>query len=412
MNFKDKRVLVVDAGGLFVSFAELLSRHFGEVGYFVNWESGFPDGRELIVGSGIPNVNREKYLWPVIDSYDLIVFPDVWSGDLQEHLRSQGLRVWGSGMGSDLELARWKTKQRFPELNLPVNHAEQVVGTDALRVYLKEHKKQFVKVSAFRGLGETWFAEDYEMAKGQIDELDAKHGPMAAILPFIVEDSIPDATEVGYDGFCIDGEFPNTAVFGVERKDQAYFGKSCKYDALPQLVRDTNTKLAQAMPPGYRQFFSTEIREKDGKGYVIDLTARHPSPAGEVICEMFTNLPDILWFGAEGKLIEPIIEEPYGAQIILTSEWAEEHYQPVRFPAELRPFVRLYNHCIVNGVDYTVPQMAKMKQVGSVIALGKTPEAAVQLCKERAEQIKGYDLETEADALDKAVAEMEEVSAD
>ena len=411
MNFKEKRVLVVDAGGLFVSFAELLTRHFGEVGYFCKWQSGFPDGRELIIGSGQPNLNREKYLWPVIDNYDLFVYPDVWDGDEQEMLRNRlGKRVWGTGMGSELELARWRTKQRFPELGLPVNHAEQVIGTANLRVYLKEHTKQFVKVSTFRGIGETWYSDTYEMAKGQIDELDSRHGPMAEILAFIVEDSIPDATEVGYDGFCIDGEFPNTAVFGVEIKDRAYFGRMSKYDALPKTVRDTNTKLSQALGEHpYRQFFSTEIREKVGQGYVIDLTCRHASPAGEVICEMFTNLAEILWFGAEGKLIEPVIKEPFGAQIILCAEWAEEHYEAVFFPEDLRPYVKLYNHCIVRGVDYTVPQMAKMKQVGSVVALGNTPDAAIKLCQKRAEQLKGYDLESESEALEKAVKEMKTV---
>ena len=407
MNFKDHTVLVYDSSGLFVSLAEVLARSFGEVGYFRPWQDGFSDGRELLVGSGLEGVERVKYFWPTVEQWDLFVFPDCWDGDTQEYLRSIGKRVWGAGLGSDLELSRWKTRQRYPELGLPVNPATQVLGIENLRAYLKENENKYVKVSTFRGIGETWHHKNYAQSKGQIDELQAKHGPLADILGFIVEDEIPDAREVGYDGYSISGRYPAVAVIGVEEKDKAYFGRSIAYEDLPPTVRKVNDALAPALAEhGYRQFLSTEIREKDGTGNLIDITARHASPGGEVYVEMFVNLPEILWFGAENKLVDAQIDEGYGAQIILCSEWAEEHFEAVQFPAELRPYVKLYNHCVVNGIDYTIPQLARMKQVGSVVALGKTPQAAVELCKERAEQISGYDLEAEADALDEAMAEM------
>jgi hypothetical protein len=406
MNYKNRSVLVYDSSGLFVSMAEVLTRSFGQVGYFRPWQDGFSDGRELLVGSGLDGIERIKYFWPVLHEWDLFVFPDCWDGDTQQHLRSIGKRVWGSGMGSDLELSRWKTRERYPELGLAQNHAEHIIGTDALRAYLKENEHKYVKVSTFRGIGETWHAQNYAMAKGQIDELDSKHGPLASILGFIVEDEIPKAKEIGYDGYYVGG-FPNTAVCGVEKKDKAYFGKAVPYDSLPDDVRKTNDAVAKLLAEHeYRQFFSTEIRQKNGSSYLIDLTCRHASPAGEVYIEMFSNLADILWNGAMGILVSPEIDEPYGAQVLLCAEWAEEHYEPLEFPDEVRPYVKLYNHCRISGVDYTIPQVARMKQVGSVVALGKTPEAAVALCKQRAKQVKGYDLEAEEDALDEAVKEM------
>jgi hypothetical protein len=82
---------------------------------------------------------------------------------------------------------------------------------------------------------------------------------------------------------------------------------------------------------------------------------------------------------------------------------------PLRFPEEIRPFVKIYNHCRINGVDYAVPQLANMSQVGSVVAFGNTPEEAVKKCKDIAEQVEGYNLDTEADSLDEAVKEMETV---
>ena len=405
VDLKSKSALVVDGGGLFVSLAERLVGHFGKVGYFLNWQCSFPDGRETMVGTGLDNITREKYLWPVINDYDLFVFPDVWDGDMQEYLRSIGKRVWGSGMGSDLELSRWTTRQKFPELGLPSPKSVQVIGTVNLRAYLKQNPKQYIKISTFRGMGETWYAEDYDMAKGEIDELDDHLGPVATILGFTVEAAIPDAIESGYDGYCIDGEFPSKAVVGIEKKDKAYAGRACDYDDLPKEVRDTNTKISYAMRNGYRQFFSTEIRDE----FLIDITARHASPAGEVITQMFTNLPEILWWGAEGKLLDPVIEEPFGAQMIICADWAMNHYAPVRFPEDIRPFVKLYNHCRVDGVDYFVPQLAKMEQIGSVIALGESLESAVELCKQRAKQVIGYEVVADEDALDNAAADLEKI---
>jgi hypothetical protein len=409
-DLKSKKVLVVD-NGLFCSLAERLVGDFAKVGYFYDWQSGFPDGRELIIGEGLEGVTREKYLWPIINDYDLFIFPDVWDGDLQEHLRSLNKIVWGTGNGSELELARWKTRQRFKELGLDENHCERMTGTKALREYLAGHNDQFVKLSAFRGIGETWFAKDAEMAEGQIREIEDKNGALADILDFICEDAIPDAKEIGYDGYCIDGRFPDVAVVGIEKKDRSYFGRVCKYDDLPENVRSVNDALAGPLGEHqYRQFFSTEIREKGDKAFLIDITARHPSPAGEVETGLFTNLAEILWNGAQGKLVNPVCEFKCGAQIILKSEWYSlGKWMPLRFPEEIRPFVKIYNHCRINGVDYAVPQLANMSQVGSVVAFGNTPEEAVKKCKEIAEQVEGYDLDTEADSLDEAVKEMETV---
>jgi hypothetical protein len=404
------RILVID-NGLFVSLAERLSEMVEKVGYFYDWQSGFPDGRELIIGEGIPKVKREKYLWPVIDDYDLFVFPDVWHGDLQEHLRKMGKAVWGSGYGSEVELARWRTREQLPALGLDVSPAQQVHGTKELRSYLKDHADQFVKVSSYRGIGETWFSQDLEMSEFQIRDIEDKCGALANVLDFICENSIPDALEVGYDGYCIDGKYPDAAVVGVEKKDQAYFGEFRKYDSLPENVRKVNDALGKLLQPhGYRQFLSTEIREKGKKSFLIDVTARHASPAGEVYCGMFENLESVLMGGANGVIVNPETRYKYGAQVILCSEWYSlGHWQPVRFPEEIRKFVKLYNHCRIDGVDYCVPQLANMKQLGSVVAFGNTPEEAIKTCKDRAEQMEGFDLETECDALDKAYEEMQKV---
>jgi hypothetical protein len=100
----------------------------------------------------------------------------------------------------------------------------------------------------------------------------------------------------------------------------------------------------------------------------------------------------------------------YGAQIILNSEWAEEHWMPVQFPEEIRRWVKLYNHARIEGVDYTVPQIARMRQIGSVVAIGDDPDEVCETCKERAKAVCGFDLDREIDALDGAREDVEKLS--
>ena len=418
MNLQDKSVLVVDRG-LFVSFAEALVGKFGKVGYFSYWESSFGDGRELVIGMGLEGIERVKYFEKDYRNYDLLVFPDVYDGWMVKDLRDHGFRVWGSGLGAELETLRWKTKQRFKDLGLPVNESHRVRGVNELTSFLKENEREggwYIKVSILRGLGETWHALNYAQAKGFIDDFESKNGAIAHIIHFIVEAPIPDADEVGYDGYCVDGQFPEQSMCGWEVKDKAYLGMVSPYDSLPEPVRKVNDALSSVFQElQYRNFLSTELRDE----FCIDASCRHASPAGEVLASNMTNLDEVIWEGAEGRLVNPEFESKYGAQIILSSEWAREHWQVVEFPEEIRKWVKLYNHCRIDdgtGLhDYVVPQFIphfdQMKEIGSVVALADDPQEAVDLCKERAEQVSGFKVTCEADALDEALEELTSNSA-
>ncbi|HSS95840.1 MAG TPA: hypothetical protein VLK33_02355, partial [Terriglobales bacterium] len=184
-DYSNKRALVYDGGGLFLPLAERLSRDFAEVGYFKPWESDTPDGRELMVGYGVPGITRIKYFFQEYKKYDLIIFPDVLEGDLQEDLRSRGCRVWGSGMGANLELNRGNTKREMEKSDFDINPWASVTGTKALRKYLKDHDGQYVKISTFRGLGETFEAESLDAAEGIIAEIESKHAAIASCIPFV-----------------------------------------------------------------------------------------------------------------------------------------------------------------------------------------------------------------------------------
>lgn len=413
-SLKDRSVAIYDFG-LFSSLAERLSRDFGRVGYFVPWETSFADGREYVLGMGLPGVHRIKNWDDEFEEFDLLVFPDVLCGDLQEYYRRQGHRVWGAGRGGELELLRWKTKQRLRDAGLPVNPCVKLVGTEALREHLQATPDQYVKVSTLRGLGETWHSPNYEVAKSYIDHFEAKHGAMQHIVEFIVEDSISDSNEFGFDGYCVDGQFPKTCLWGIEKKDEAYFGRVCPERELPESISTVNRALAPVMREmKYRQFFSTEIREKDKVGvglpFVMDLTCRHASPPGELLCELCNNLSEILWFGAEGRMVEPQYTGLYGAQLLLGSDWAREHWYPVTCGDKLPSWLKLYNHACIKGTHYVVPQVDKMKEIGSVIAIADDADDAVQLCLDRAEKVDGFKLEYSPEALIHAQQNVEDLS--
>jgi len=415
MNFKDKSVLVIDRG-LFVSLAERLVGEFGKVGYYTPWETLFPDASALAVGDGLPGIIRVKYLERDYLDYDLIVFPYVYDGWMVEDYRRRGLRVWGSGPGNELELLRWKTIERFKELGLPTQQSFKVRGINALRKFLQENETEngwYVKFSQLRGLGETWHAQNYAQSVSYLDAFQAKNGPIAYTVTFIIETPVEDADEIGYDGFNIDGQFPSSSMYGWEVKDKAYLGEVSSYDSLPENVRRVNDGLSPVLKQfQYRNFFSTELRDD----ICIDRTCRHATPGGEVLSANIENLPEILWFGGEGKLIQPRFKHKYGAQLMLRSEWAEDHALLVEIPDGVRPFTALYGHCRIDDdgsigiADYVIPQIIpepwKMDTIGSVIALADDPQEAINTCKERAEMVKGFKVECDADALDKALEEL------
>ena len=60
-------------------------------------------------------------------------------------------------------------------------------------------------------------------------------------------------------------------------------------------------------------------------------------------------------------------------------------------------------HTRVNGVDFVAPQTVGMPDLGAVVGTGQTLLEAVRQCKERAEQIKGFDLKISLEGIDKAM---------
>ena len=406
----DKTVCIYDYG-LFVSWAEKLTESFGRVLYFCPWQDGFPTSRKFKIGQGLPGVERVEDFWGVVqrDEADLYVFPDVFCGDIQEYLRSIGKYVWGCGLGEELELYRWETKQLLKQIGLPVQHVERVIGIENLKDYLRGHEDKYVKVSLVRGDMETWHHINYELSEPRLDEIETRIGANKFEKEFVVEDAIHSEVEVGYDGFTIDGKFPQTAIQGYEIKDVAYAGCVRPYSQLPWHVQEVNARLSPIFQDyGYKGFWSSEIRvPKDNKPYLIDLCCRAGSPPSEVYQELVDNWAEVMWWGARGELVDMHPTAKYGVEVLIHSSWADAHWAALYAPPEIHRWIKLRNMCRIDDTFYVAPQTVGLPEIGAVVGVDVTILGAIKKVALYCREITGYDIDLNMDKIPKAMEAIE-----
>jgi hypothetical protein len=279
----------------------------------------------------------------------------------------------------------------------------------ALREYIRNNVGTYIKISGFRGVAETFAADTYDLVAPRLAELELELGGASEVFPFIIEHKVDSVVEAGYDGYCINGEFPETCLTGVEVKDKGYLGAVRDYKKLSEPVKIVNEKLAPFMKEaGYAQFFSTEIRVTDeGVPYLIDLTTRCPAPPSALYWEMIENVGEIVEDGANGILVEPIWRAKYGALAIIHSSFAEERWCPVSVDPEVRQWVKWRNYAEIEGQGYIIPtEGVRMCEIGDVIGIGDTIEEAIEACREHAEGVKGFGLHINTDAVIEALNEI------
>jgi hypothetical protein len=408
-TYKDKRVRIID-NGIFCELAVKLSQWFGVVEYYSPWEEAFVKSNNRLVGEGVPGVKRQNEPLKDIDGVDLFVFPDLYHSDLQLHLEKLGKRVWGSRRGEELELYRDESKKYMKKLGLPVGEYRVITGMDALRAFLKTHKNVFVKVSVTRGDFESFQVKNYALIEPKLDELEHNLGEKKKIAEFVVEDGI-EGIEIGYDGYSIDGVFPKSAMLGLEVKDKGYVGHAWQYANMPPQITDFTKKMGPTLREyRYRNFMSTENRiTKEKKSYMNDFCARQGSPPSELYINMFDNLPDILWYGAEGRCIDPVMSKPWGAEVIIDSFWSDRNWQAIQFPKEMRDNVKLRQFTYINGQYYVIPQSEGSTAVGAIVGAGATMAEAIKKVKDVAEKVEGYGIEIRSEALDDAQKEIDKL---
>lgn len=404
VDLKSKTAVVID-NGIGVSFARRLVGHYGRVIYFANVMTTVLQKQLSAIGSGFPGLERATRLHSIRTEFRnrkddiLFVFLCVGMGDLQEDLRDEGFAVFGAGQGEGLELFRWDARQLQGRIGLPVQPTQLIKGVRALRAHLKDNPAVVVKISEYRGLGETFGVRSYPLSKVRIDKLDLELGPLAEEQEFIVEGVIDTLKEVGIDDIEVDGLPHKIAFCGAEEKNCGYIMAAVPWEELPEEVRTVSEKLRPSFAQWkYRGPYSSEIRvDKDGKPFLIDSTCRNQSPPGELIQDMIVNVPEVLWEAAHGRIVDYVLKAKYGFQVALTSEFARKDWLAVKYPESIESNVKLYEVCRRNGLDWIVPGEDESSHIGYVTGFGDTIEEAMKEGMANAKLVEGDSLEYKED---------------
>lgn len=408
-SLSDTTALVYD-GGLFFELALRLARNgFKRVLYQCSIDGPFQKLNEAVIGDGFDTVERVLDFWPIKDEIDCFVFPDSSHPGLQLELVSQGKAVWGSREGCLLEWNRQQFVETLKSLGLSAPEYTPCHGLRALRKHLEPKTDQYVKISRWRGSFETFHWVDYRTSSGRLDELSVEFGGMQEDVTFLVFPNIEAVAELGYDGFNVRGQFPKLSVSGVEAKDKGYLGSIIAWDDLPDELRTINEVFRPILSKlGYANFWSAEGRKTEDDFFFTDPCPRHASPAGEGQIELYGNLPEIVWAGANGECIDPEPVAKHVAQAIIDHQGNEQHWRRIVIPDVVRPWVKLYNPVKIGEETYDLPPLVhSCDSIGSVLGIGDTPTEAVEALKENASALDGQPLTIHIESLVDAAIELE-----
>jgi hypothetical protein len=384
---KEIIALVADTG-LFIHVARRLAREYKKVLFWSPWETAFPKFKDDIVGDGYEEIIRVESVESVLDEIDLAVFPDIGYSDLQLQLIKRGIPVWGCRNADELEARRGKFLEVLKsQTNLPVPKCEKIKGVTNLRLFLKDNPDQYIKVDTYRGDFETFHFRSMDEDESIIDELAYKLGPLKENLIFWVFAPIDSKIEDGIDTYCIDGQWPETIIHGMEAKDSAYIGAFQKFSDCPEEVRCVNEAFSPILKQyGYRSMFCTEVRiTKEDESFFIDPTCRMPSPPSQCLCEMIGNLGEIIWQGANGILVEPEQAAKFGAQAIFKVD--RDQWGVFVIPEEIDRFVKISFSCKSNGKICVPPDPQGVSEIGWCVGIGDTMEAAIDHLREVKDQM-------------------------
>lgn len=399
VNLSNKNILLYDLSGTFTFAAERMARDFGKVCYFSQWQGGFSQSKDFLPGHGLPDVERIDDPFRKIDDFDLWWFTDVGMGGLQEFLRREGIPVFGCGDGQALEINRVKLKEELIAADLAIAKSRVITGIDRLRAILMKETDLFIKMSFFRGDGETFRHDKWFSTATWLNNLAVQLGPYGEIAEFLVEEPIEgDAVEIGYDTFAVNGQLPENMLFGYEVKDAGFLGTT---DPLPQRLRDNANKFQKVLEKyNYTGILSTELRVTKDEEYLIDFTARCPSPPSEVECAITDNLAEIVYEGAKGNLVEPEFNARYGAMLVMKSDWIVDHALALQRGRSDRVF--LHGHFKLGNKDYAIVPEGFPEFAGAV-GIGDTVEEAIEEALDAAESVDGYQVRYDGDAFEEAI---------
>lgn len=400
-SYKSKSVCIVD-NGTFGEMAHTLASSFGKVYYTSPWVADYPSSFNTELGEGFDEYERIADIWGIVDDVDLFVFTDLHQGPLQEYLSSKGKRVWGTRNGEELECDREEAKAYFETLGIPQAPYKVIKGMDALRKYIKSrgNDKLWIKISLNRNDTETFCVEGYELAKNRLDDFQAQFGPMAEYRQFTVEDHLPDTLDLAIDTYCIDGKYPSKAMLGTEQKDEGYICAVKDWKQMPSKLTNIYEKLADTLKQyEYRNFLSLESRVAEKQIWLGDPCCRCGSPPLELELNMLKNLPEILWEGADGKLVEPEYAAKYGFEMLIQSSWVNEHPLLVEFPPKYRDAIKFRRATQYPDGLWIMPQKDS-PVFAAIVTMGDSPDACFAQAEEISKEIKAFKIDAFVGSMD------------
>ncbi len=365
--------------GTFIDVAVMMSKVCKKTYYHSPVNNEFIDIKKAVLGTGIPNVTRlDGFMHPdIVNEVDLWICPDIGYEDHQAYLRSIGKAVWGSNGAEYVELYRTTFIKLIEKLGLPMVPTTRIEGLTNLSDHLKTVKNRWVKVNRYRENMETWKHIDYAHSIPKLNHLADEFGGVQEKIVFVVQDEIPTDIEIGYDGWSMLGQFPESSFQGYEKKNELYLGSLLPYDDLPDAVQVVNDSLADFLEKhNYRNFIASEIRWVDqDEFYFIDPTMRMPGQTGEQLLETCSNLPQVIWEGANGKLIKPEWSAQFAAAATVHYDVDEKGWRVMEVHPELDRWFKPLHYCIVDGLLKFPPH--RNDEVGVLLGLGDTIEEAI-----------------------------------
>lgn len=374
---------VVDFAMVGVPMAERLARRpngFKKVYLFQEWEEDYSTLNKAIMGDGYQEFERVADLWDIKDECDLFVFPDVQRSGLQLELERQGKLVWGSRDGDCQELDRELFLKTLSEVGLEVPPHEIKVGVNELRSFLRDKEDYYIKVSLYRGSFETCHYRSWTLDECLLDLFAVRFGPAKELIRFLCFPNIDTPLEIGADTYCVDGEFPNTILHGVEWKDRSYLGAVTTLKESPKQILETLAKFGSVLGEHrYRNQFSCELRVKGPKFYFIDATCRMGLPSTASQLELWDNFPEIVWYGANGELVEPKPTAKFSCEAIITAKRDPNEWAIFDVPKELKRWTK-FASCFQYEGDVCFPSCEGNSgdDVGWLCAIGNTPEETIR----------------------------------
>lgn len=414
MSLSPKTFLVLDYG-LFLPIARSLARHYGHrvLYHKLDWQTGFPTINTGIIGDGFEDIKCVPDIWEVKDQVDCFVFPDIYNQGLQAELRAQGKRVWGSGNAMSLETDRLYFMEQVEKLGLDVAPYDVIKGLANLRVFLKGKKDIYIKMSKWRGSFETKHFRNMDEDSGLLDSWAVRFGGLQDYVTFICFPKIETKLEIGADTYCIDGEWPGQMLHGLEHKDCAYFAAVTEREDMPEELLPIMEAFSPLMKEGkYRCQWSMEVRVADEGNFFLDATCRGGLPSTGSQIMALDNLDEIIFYGAEGQLIEPMYNCLFTCETMVKVHGEINSWSTIDIPEPLKEHLMIAGCCMVNGKPWFPPEPGVVEdEIGWLVATGNTPKEALEAMNALADELPDgadADVESLADIIREIEAETEQ----